>query len=375
MRRRGLAALAVASLWCAAAPATAAAAPSAPPSGEPPWAPGVLRRLPPGDAPFPALVRTAGPGLAAALCARPGGGGGGGAAAPTGATQQQQQQQQQPQPAPHPCAPLLRLAHHALPGGGGCSRLYASAVHGFAASLRPSGVRALHACDPALLALVEHDYPVHALAEAAAEEGAPADGGGGGGGGGADWAGASPVVSADEEGVSGSGAAAGLPTLAAPGPGSAPPWSLDRLDQRSPPLDAAFATGAAVGSGVRIYVVDSGIRGTHDEFLAPDGVTSRAVLGVDLVASPPAETAAGLPVDVDGHGARAGEALPAIARLQSLSLPPTPHTRTTFIVHSRLQARTSPARPAAGGWASRPAPRSCPCACSTVRAKAASPML
>ena len=42
-------------------------------------------------------------------------------------------------------------------------------------------------------------------------------------------------------------------------------WQLDRIDQRDLPLDGEF-TYEADGSGVRIYIVDYGVRGTHQEF-------------------------------------------------------------------------------------------------------------
>jgi serine protease len=42
-------------------------------------------------------------------------------------------------------------------------------------------------------------------------------------------------------------------------------WNLDRLDQRTRPLDGAFSY-AADGSGVNAYIIDSGIRATHSEF-------------------------------------------------------------------------------------------------------------
>jgi subtilisin family serine protease len=43
------------------------------------------------------------------------------------------------------------------------------------------------------------------------------------------------------------------------------PWNLDRIDQRNRPLNASY-TYSANGSGVNVYVVDSGIRTSHTEF-------------------------------------------------------------------------------------------------------------
>ncbi len=45
----------------------------------------------------------------------------------------------------------------------------------------------------------------------------------------------------------------------------APPWGLDRVDQRGLPLDSRYGY-AVSGAGVHVYVIDSGIRETHQEF-------------------------------------------------------------------------------------------------------------
>jgi aqualysin 1 len=46
---------------------------------------------------------------------------------------------------------------------------------------------------------------------------------------------------------------------------SNPVWGLDRIDQRPLPLDKGF-TYVGTGAGVTVYVVDTGIRSTHQEF-------------------------------------------------------------------------------------------------------------
>ncbi|XP_035688588.1 extracellular serine proteinase-like [Branchiostoma floridae] len=70
------------------------------------------------------------------------------------------------------------------------------------------------------------------------------------------------------------------------------PWHLDRIDQKDLPVNGQFsATGD--GSGVDVYVLDSGIRYSHEEF---EGRASFA--GFD--AFDPAGTNQGL--DIDGHG-------------------------------------------------------------------------
>ena len=66
-------------------------------------------------------------------------------------------------------------------------------------------------------------------------------------------------------------------------------WGIDRIDQRSLPLSGTF-TYFATGSGVKAYIIDTGIRYTHTQF------GGRAIKGVDEV------TSGGSASDCNGHG-------------------------------------------------------------------------
>eukprot|EP00891_Asterochloris_glomerata_P006426 jgi/Astpho2/6426/e_gw1.00093.2.1_t len=78
-------------------------------------------------------------------------------------------------------------------------------------------------------------------------------------------------------------------------------WNLDKIDQRELPLNGEYRYGTltteGAGRGVTIYVVDSGVRISHNEFQPwTGGGPSRASYGFNFMdpSSPPD--------DCDGHG-------------------------------------------------------------------------
>jgi subtilisin family serine protease len=66
-------------------------------------------------------------------------------------------------------------------------------------------------------------------------------------------------------------------------------WGLDRIDQRSQPLNNSY-TATSTGAGVTAYIIDTGIRLSHTQF------GGRAVTGYDAV------TSGGTANDCNGHG-------------------------------------------------------------------------
>jgi subtilisin family serine protease len=69
-------------------------------------------------------------------------------------------------------------------------------------------------------------------------------------------------------------------------------WGLDRVDQRALPLSTTYSYTSS-GSGVRVYIIDTGILYSHSEFGTEFG--SRAVTGYDAVDGGSAD-------DCNGHG-------------------------------------------------------------------------
>jgi subtilisin family serine protease len=67
------------------------------------------------------------------------------------------------------------------------------------------------------------------------------------------------------------------------------PWGLDRVDQRTLPLSASSTWGTN-GTGVHVYIIDTGIRTTHQDF------GGRAVWDFNAVKGKDSDT------DCNGHG-------------------------------------------------------------------------
>ncbi|HKP30060.1 MAG TPA: S8 family peptidase, partial [Gemmatimonadales bacterium] len=57
---------------------------------------------------------------------------------------------------------------------------------------------------------------------------------------------------------------------------STPSWGIDRIDQQALPLNSAYAYNNQ-GAGVRVYILDTGIRYTHEQY------AGRAVTGWDYI--------------------------------------------------------------------------------------------
>ncbi|WP_326599119.1 S8 family peptidase [Streptomyces sp. NBC_01803] len=119
--------------------------------------------------------------------------------------------------------------------GGTVERTYRAALNGYAAQLSPAEARRL-AADPAVASVVQ-DVEVH--------------------------------VDATQTNA---------------------PWGLDRIDQAALPLNGTYTYPDSAGSGVTVYVIDTGVRVTHTD------IAGRAFNGYDFVSND------SVAQDGNGHG-------------------------------------------------------------------------
>ena len=73
-------------------------------------------------------------------------------------------------------------------------------------------------------------------------------------------------------------------------------WHLDRINQVQLPLDGNSAHGPLTGEGIDIYIVDTGIRSTHEQ------IVGRVLAGIDIPTDNGTAKVAPASSDCDGHG-------------------------------------------------------------------------
>ena len=74
------------------------------------------------------------------------------------------------------------------------------------------------------------------------------------------------------------------------------PWHLDRINQARLPLDGNSAFGPLTGAGIDIYIVDTGIRSTHEQF------GGRVLPAIDIPTENGSSKVNPETSDCDGHG-------------------------------------------------------------------------
>jgi subtilisin family serine protease len=74
------------------------------------------------------------------------------------------------------------------------------------------------------------------------------------------------------------------------------PWHLDRVNQTQLPLDGNSAYGQLTGAGIDIYIVDTGIRSTHEQ------IVGRVLPGIDIPTDHGSSRVSPATSDCDGHG-------------------------------------------------------------------------
>lgn len=74
------------------------------------------------------------------------------------------------------------------------------------------------------------------------------------------------------------------------------PWHLDRINQVALPLDGNVSMGNLTGVGINIYIVDTGVLGSHEQF------NGRVIPGIDIPTENGTSPVNPSATDCDGHG-------------------------------------------------------------------------
>ena len=74
------------------------------------------------------------------------------------------------------------------------------------------------------------------------------------------------------------------------------PWNIDRINQATLPLDGNASLGPLTGAGIDIYIVDTGVRPTHEQ------LAGRVAAGLDVPTENENSVVDPVSSDCDGHG-------------------------------------------------------------------------
>ena len=74
------------------------------------------------------------------------------------------------------------------------------------------------------------------------------------------------------------------------------PWHLDRINQAQATLDGNSALGTLTGEGIDVYIMDTGVRPTHEQ------IVGRVLPGIDIPAENGSSKVDPVASDCDGHG-------------------------------------------------------------------------
>ena len=127
------------------------------------------------------------------------------------------------------------------------------------------------------------------------------------------------------------------------------PWGLDRIDTNGGAIDGEYDDGDLTGQGVRVYIVDTGVQGSHVDFegrVVP-GHTVKAAPVVACIRSPPstrapATKAPRAPASSHHPAHRSSHHPRHDATPPHLPILPRRHKSTTSVVRAKPLTASSP---------------------------------